>query len=209
MGTARRLLDRLAFGGRRRRPPLIVQDDGPGGQLEDAFSAQAQRDPLTGLFTRRRFEAELARELAYVQRYRVDAAVVTLEIDHSKPVHDALDHDAGDSVLRTVGTLMRTHLRGSDVAARLGGGEFAILLSGTDEEGATVVAGKLVSLVRDSFPSGQGHGPPTTASLGIAMLDPASDGSTGGCLARAADAMDEARRAGGDGFVLGTGVRRG
>ena len=92
------------------------------------LEARAGIDPLTDTFNRPGFERELKRSLAYVKRYGVSAALVYLDLDDFKPVNDRHGHAAGDAVLKAVAATLVGHVRASDVVARIGGDEFAVLL---------------------------------------------------------------------------------
>jgi diguanylate cyclase (GGDEF)-like protein len=97
---------------------------------------EARTDPLTGLLNRRGFDEHAAREFAHVGRDGVPIALLTLDIDHFKQVNDAWGHIVGDRVLANLARILATETRGIDVAARLGGEEFAVLMPGSDAAGA-------------------------------------------------------------------------
>jgi diguanylate cyclase (GGDEF)-like protein len=92
------------------------------------LEAHAASDPLTGIMNRRGFERELSRAAAYVQRYGGNAALVYLDLDDFKPVNDRYGHAAGDAVLAAVAATLVASVRASDLVARIGGDEFAVLL---------------------------------------------------------------------------------
>jgi diguanylate cyclase (GGDEF)-like protein len=92
------------------------------------LEAHADTDPLTGVMNRRGFERELARAAAYMQRYGGNAALVYLDLDGFKPVNDRFGHAAGDAVLVAVAATLVASVRASDLVARVGGDEFAVLL---------------------------------------------------------------------------------
>jgi diguanylate cyclase (GGDEF)-like protein len=85
-------------------------------------------DPLTETLNRRGFERELKRSLAYVKRYGATAALIFLDLDDFKPVNDRHGHAAGDAVLKAIAAALCSRVRASDVVARIGGDEFAVLL---------------------------------------------------------------------------------
>ena len=93
-----------------------------------ALEARADIDPLTDLPNRRAFERELVRSLAYVKRHGTDATLLYVDLDDFKRVNDRHGHSAGDAVLRAVASVLGRHVRASDVVARIGGDEFAVLL---------------------------------------------------------------------------------
>lgn len=100
------------------------------------LAEEARTDPLTGLLNRRGFDEHAARELAHVRRDRTPIALATLDIDYFKQINDEWGHLVGDRVLAHLAEVLVAESRGIDVAARLGGEEFAVLMPGTDEAGA-------------------------------------------------------------------------
>ena len=88
----------------------------------------ADHDPLTGLANRRRFEEELERHVARGRRYGMSGAVLMLDLDDFKQVNDNFGHRAGDGVMTAVAVVLRNRLRESDMVARFGGDEFAVLM---------------------------------------------------------------------------------
>ena len=94
------------------------------GELE----ARIDVDPLTETLNRRGFERELKRSLAYVKRYGASAVLIYLDLNDFKPVNDRHGHAAGDAVLKTIAAALVRCVRASDVVARIGGDEFAVLL---------------------------------------------------------------------------------
>lgn len=159
--------------------------------------AQATTDPLTGLANHRTFHERLRTEAARSLRSGTPLALVLLDIDRFKLVNDIYGHQSGDEVLRTVAGLLAEDARGTDLAARLGGEEFALLLADTDEDGALAVAERLRRLIAAARVPGPGR---VTASFGIAALPPDGDADE---LVRAADrALYAAKGAGRDRCVL-------
>jgi diguanylate cyclase (GGDEF)-like protein/PAS domain S-box-containing protein len=127
----------------------------------------ADHDPLTGLFNRRRFEEELAREVATGQRYEIAGALLVVDLDNFKYVNDAHGHMGGDQVLREVSAILQSRVRRTDVVARLGGDEFAILLLRADSARAKSVATDLQEAIREHrFAFKQDH-VRVTASVGV------------------------------------------
>lgn len=139
----------------------------------DRALAEAFTDPLTGLHNRRAFKKAVERELTRIRGYRTkrdqDRAALCLafvDLDNFKAVNDTHGHDAGDRVLLDVARLVRARVRESDVVARWGGDEFAIMLLEPEGDGILPIATRLVeevSALSEKWP-GTGLG----CSIGIA-----------------------------------------
>jgi diguanylate cyclase (GGDEF)-like protein/PAS domain S-box-containing protein len=171
------------------------------------FEAQLQhladRDPLTGLLNRRRFEEELARAVSHAHRHRRPAALLLLDLDGFKAVNDSFGHSAGDALLVRISDALHEVLRESDILARIGGDEFGLILPDTDGEASDVVADKLIRAVREhgSFLL-DGRRAVVTVSIGITELN-GRRGIDAAHLLREADAaMYQAKAAGRDAFVV-------
>jgi diguanylate cyclase (GGDEF)-like protein len=108
-----------------------------------SLEAAIDIDPLTGTLNRRGFERELKRSLAYVKRYGATAALIYLDLDDFKPVNDRHGHAAGDAVLNAIAAALCSRVRASDVVARIGGDEFAVLLWNISEPDARAKAAAL------------------------------------------------------------------
>ena len=156
----------------------------------------SMRDPLTGLFNRRYLEETMGRELPRARRMGEDVGVIVLDLDHFKRLNDTYGHDAGDHVLARMGDLLRHATRGSDVACRFGGEEFAVILPGASLE----VARKRAEAIRSAFEAldidfdGRRIGP-FTLSAGVAALPPDSQ-DWAAALQQADRALYAAKQAG-------------
>ena len=140
-------------------------------RLHDIVQWQAITDELTGLVNRRRFLDALRSEITRGQRLGGRLSVVLADLDDFKLINDRFGHHAGDEVLIAFADLLRAHGRDVDVAARLGGEEFAILLPETGLDGASAVADRLCrSLAELRIPLGEGEEVTVTASFGVAEL---------------------------------------
>jgi diguanylate cyclase (GGDEF)-like protein len=125
-------------------------------------------DDLTGLFNRRYLVRTLEAEFIRAIRYKRNFSVLLFDIDNFKQVNDRHGHSCGDAVLITLASLIRGCIRGSDMVARYGGDEIAILLPETEKSKATEVAEKLRSLIEETSFEWQGKAINITCSIGIA-----------------------------------------
>ena len=155
-------------------------------KLRESMRNLSIRDPLTGLFNRRYMEEALEQEQHRAKRHETQLAVIMVDIDHFKKFNDNFGHDAGDAILRALGTFFKKHVRGSDIACRYGGEEFILILSPSTAEGAQQRAEKIrkdAGLLRVSH-ANQDLGA-ITLSLGMAIApDHASESDS---IVKAAD----------------------
>ena len=134
---------------------------------------QALIDGLTGLANRRQCEETLADELARVERFGGDLAIVVADLDWFKDVNDRYGHPAGDSVLREFGLLLQETVRDVDIAGRWGGEEFVLVLPGTDLAGGAQLAERIRGLLAGrTLLAVDGSPIPVTASFGVAAVPP-------------------------------------
>src|ERR687893_490489 len=123
----------------------------------DTCEEAAFTDHLTGLANRRRFERQLEREVSRTQRYGRPFCLLLLDIDNFKQVNDTYGHEAGDEVIRRLALTLQAGTRGIDLAARIGGEEFAVILPETDFEGGVDVAERLRVALRETEIPPAGH----------------------------------------------------
>ncbi len=154
---------------------------------EDELRRQALSDPLTGLANRRCFEDVCGAELARVKRYDGPAALLLLDIDHFKHINDTYGHPVGDDVLRALAVNLRTVLRTTDMAARVGGEEFAVILPATSLPGAQIIAERIRETLGACRVTTDGGVISFTVSLGVTAMTGQDDDL--------ADAMERADRA--------------
>jgi diguanylate cyclase (GGDEF)-like protein/putative nucleotidyltransferase with HDIG domain len=163
----------------------------------DARIADANRtDPLTGLINRRAFEELLELELERTERAGRPLSVVVGDIDGFRSVNEQHGHAAGDAALQSVATNALKWKRRIDVAARIGGEEFALLLPETDERGAFIVAERLRRAAHRSFAESTVG---VRFSFGVAT---ANGGDAHGLLRAADNAVTAAKDLGGDRTVI-------
>ncbi|MEW6263534.1 MAG: diguanylate cyclase [Thermodesulfobacteriota bacterium] len=116
-------------------------------QHESALN-RAAHDPLTGLFNRLAFEEHLNREFERHLRYNSELALIMIDLDHFKSVNDRYGHKAGDDVLVRVARIIRENVRATDIAVRLGGEEFAVIMPDTDQAKARSLARRIEKRLR-------------------------------------------------------------
>jgi diguanylate cyclase (GGDEF)-like protein/PAS domain S-box-containing protein len=99
-------------------------------KLRETLRQQSIHDPITGLYNRRYMREALERELRRSVRDQRPLGILMFDIDHFKKLNDTYGHEAGDAVLKAVGSVLRTQIRGNDIPCRYGGEEFLIILPG-------------------------------------------------------------------------------
>lgn len=170
-------------------------------EAEEQLRHQADHDPLSGVFNRRRFEVELEVELSHEAQHARSSAVLLFDVDEFKQINDTLGHGAGDAVIVRLGETLRNQVRTGDAVARIGGDEFAILLRRIDIAGAERIATKIREQARVDLARAIDSPTPIGLSVGVAMIDGASGADADALLGRADAAMYEAKRRGGDRVV--------
>jgi diguanylate cyclase (GGDEF)-like protein len=172
-------------------------------RLHRMVERQALVDGLTGLANRRQADEALASEIARTERLGGPVGLILADVDDFKAVNDRFGHPTGDVVLRDLAETLRENVREIDTAARWGGEEFAVILPGTDLEGAAQVAERIrAALAEREIPSVDGAHLHVTASFGVAVSNPTT---TVQQLVEAADeALYRAKRAGKDRVYAGT-----
>ncbi len=164
---------------------VTLRDVTPRKRFESEIQQLAFYDPLTGLANRRFFNEHGSQSLALARRRNQPLAVLYVDLDRFKIVNDTLGHDAGDDLLKQVAVALEKSVRETDIVARIGGDEFAVLLS---EVRDTTAAGRVATRAVASMPSGisrEGHEITVSASVGIAMYP--EDGDDLEALLQAAD----------------------
>jgi diguanylate cyclase (GGDEF)-like protein len=167
-------------------------------RLKAAAEFNAAYDGLTALANRRSAYDSLTTTIARARRTGTALSVLMFDLDRFKQINDSHGHAAGDEVLRCVASTVRATVRDGDVAARLGGEEFAVILPDTCLQDARVVAERLRAQLRaHPIPA---IGSSVTASFGVAELHPA-DASAENLLNRADQAMYRAKALGRDRII--------
>lgn len=175
----------------------------PEGELEDVLSLRSsgavveapvaeppRTDALTGLASRHRFEAYLAEQFEFANKFGKPLSIILCDPDHFDMINQSFGRESGDRALQAVGKLLGERLRYRDLAARWGGEEFALLLTDTHAAGATVVAERLRKKIEDAqHDIGIGDPVRMTISVGCVTLDEALT------FVRPADLMGAVERA--------------
>ena len=164
------------------------------GRQADRLAELSETDPLTGLANARRLFDRLHLEIARTRRYRQPLALLFVDLDGLKHINDRFGHRAGDEAIQSLAGVIRSQLRATDVGARWGGDEFAVLAPGISRDAAVALAERIrASILRQR---GEWR---VSGSLGVAIVDPETDEDIVDpyTLMRAADAaLYEAKRAG-------------
>ena len=163
--------------------------------LQQQLAEQAERDPLTGLYNRRRFFEKTALSwTAYVESKEA-FAILDFDIDFFKSVNDTYGHDTGDIVLQHIAHLLQSVCTEEDLVARIGGEEFSMILSHVTLEQALNVAERIRTTIENT-PINLPSGPlKVTISIGIAVVDP-RDKTTDSVLKRADLALYQSKHSG-------------
>jgi diguanylate cyclase (GGDEF)-like protein/PAS domain S-box-containing protein len=139
-------------------------------ELHEQMREQAIRDELTGVHNRRHFIAVAEHELERARRHDTALSLVMLDIDHFKNVNDVYGHPTGDVALKAVGAMLSATTRAGDLAFRLGGEEFAVLLTGMGHGGAMERAESWRAALAEMTIPADGRAVRLTASFGVATF---------------------------------------
>jgi len=136
--------------------------------IADLFQAvreQAVTDGLTGLYNRRYFEESLAKEVQRARRQNQPFSIIGIDLDFLKKINDTYGHNFGDLAIKTIADVLKANARSVDVAARIGGEEFNVLLPGISSQGAMIAAERIRKSIENTEIDTIGH---ITGSLGVA-----------------------------------------
>jgi len=148
----------------------------------------SERDPLTGLYNRRRLHEEIVRQLATLHRHARPFALLMVDLDRFKQVNDTAGHAAGDALLVEVAHALKRQLRTVDYVARVGGDEFAILLPEANAAAVETVTDKLLRALRElRVPFGDTTLTPCASIGGVTCLPPGDETWTPDSVLHAAD----------------------
>ena len=139
-------------------------------ESNNRLKALVYQDSLTGLFNYRRFQEELTRELARTKRYPLSLSLVMFDLDNFKQINDQFGHLAGDQVLANIAIAVKRTIRTHDILARIGGDEFAVILTSTNYDGVKFFSETLRLCISGVVTNIKGQDVCTTASIGVASL---------------------------------------
>jgi diguanylate cyclase (GGDEF)-like protein len=140
-------------------------------RLADA-EASADHDPLVSVYNRRAFMREADRIGSLVQRHEIEASLIYFDLNQFKEINDLHGHAAGDAVLRTIAETLLRQTRASDVVGRIGGDEFAVVLTHLDLDAAAEKAEALAAALRTERIPWDGLMLEVSTSFGIARMLP-------------------------------------
>jgi diguanylate cyclase (GGDEF)-like protein len=181
------------------------------GHREDQLEAMSVTDALTGLANRRRLLAALSEEIKRATRYGTPVALLLIDVDHLKEINDRAGHAAGDRALQQVAESIRRSCRATDIAARIGGDELAVLAASTTAAEALALAERVRANLRrreadlrpDETPE-----PPLSISVGVADVDRAPASTIEALYLAADESLYQAKSAGRDRVVVAPPRRR-
>mgnify|MGYP000368565579 CR=1 FL=1 len=175
----------------------VIHDVTERKRLELELQRMATEDPLTGVANRREFLRQCEAELSRAKRYKTPLTLLMLDLDHFKQINDTHGHKTGDQTLCAVTRACRETLRDSDLFGRIGGEEFAAVLSHTGKENGAIAAERLCAAVRKMSMETPDGPLSVTISIGLAELSPA-DRNMEEIMHRADKALYRAKRNGRD-----------
>jgi diguanylate cyclase (GGDEF)-like protein len=149
--------------------------------------ASADHDTLAPVYNRRAFMREASKIVALVKRHEIEASLIYFDLNNFKSINDSFGHAAGDTVLRSIGEILIRQTRETDIVGRIGGDEFAVVLTHVGPDAARVKAESLAAAVCTEKVLHNGESHFVSAAYGITNF---SQGDTAeGVLARADEAM--------------------
>ena len=163
---------------------LMAEVDNLRKQLAGAVSRLgdmerlADEDSLAPVYNRRAFVRELSRVMSYTERYGTPATLLFFDANNFKAINDTHGHAAGDQALLTIAQVLLDHVRDSDIVGRIGGDEFAVILSNADEQAGHEKGDNLVQVVRDLDFQWNGEAVPLDIAVGVYGLRAGEDAGT-------------------------------
>lgn len=170
-------------------------------KLRETLRLQTFQDPLTGLFNRRYFRQLVDREASRMQRLGTTHGIIMADLDHFKKINDTHGHEAGDEILRAFSELLLSNIRFGDVACRMGGEEFLLVLMDVGIDSARLKAQELCDAVRELTVRYEGKSIRFTVSMGVAGW-PTHGNSIEAVIQSADAALYRAKQKGRDSVVV-------
>jgi len=182
----------------------MLQDITNRKELEEKLNSLARLDDLTRLINRREFDSLFELALARVERSATGLALLFLDLDGFKKVNDTLGHEAGDEVLKITAKRLLKQIRKTDVAGRMGGDEFTIILeSNLTRKNLILIVERILKSISTPFPLSNDQSAQLSCSIGIALAP--DEGLDIKQLYAVADAaMYKAKNLGKNQFYIGT-----
>lgn len=161
----------LSVNGKQEGSVIAFRDISERKMMEEKLRWQATHDHLTGLYNRRYFESFLEKEISNVKRSGIMSALVYIDLDRFKYVNDTAGHEIGDQLLIDLSQVINKHLRRLDVAARIGGDEFALILKNVDPGLAVNISDEIRTSLSNLRVHHEDKVYHVNASFGVAMMD--------------------------------------
>ena len=179
------------YAGLKRRTEKCDMAEAELKRVNSVLESQATTDYLTGIYNRRKFLELLQLKINESKRYEIPLELIFFDIDHFKEINDNYGHEAGDSILKELASLVNGMIRQADIFARFGGEEFVILAHNSDVGVGCELAEKIRRAVQLHSFTRTGR---VTCSFGVAQFLP--DDTTDSIIKRADDAMYTAKKRG-------------
>jgi diguanylate cyclase (GGDEF)-like protein len=141
------------------------------GETSAQFKKESITDYLTGLYNRRHLNERLKEIINSSQRNLTPISLIMVDIDHFKVINDNYGHDAGDLILKSISHVLIDSVRASDIAARVGGEEFCLILPNTDIDGAMLLSKRMCKKIEDIETEYKHEKLKVTASFGVSEVD--------------------------------------
>lgn len=175
------------------RTSELKQEIGRREQAEAALRSQTLTDPLTGLYNRRGFMALASQHLQLARRKHTGSWLVMADVDYLKPINDTFGHAEGDRALIQAGTLLKQIFRESDIVARIGGDEFAVVAIEDSEQSDRAISVRLQEKL-DDYNRYSGQHYQLGLSVGAVRMDPAENATIEQLMNRADAVLYEKKR---------------
>lgn len=141
------------------------------GETSSQYKKEAITDYLTGLYNRRHLNVRLKEIINSSQRNLIPISLIMIDIDHFKQINDNYGHDAGDLIIKSISNVLGDTVRGSDIAARIGGEEFCLILPHTDVNGAMLLSSRMCKKIEALETTYKSENLKVTASFGVSEVD--------------------------------------